>query len=245
MPDSSRIVGVGTLLESPTGLKPIKSEREKRLVVYNLETKRVERQMPVLNDVRNITIAEARSGTIALISYENKAPPQLWKIELIKEQDSNAMVANLTLRHTYMPKISVDFAGPSYFGGQNNELVICAGQAGDIHIWDQESPILLHLIRGTRDGGDLTCIAWNHATADPYMFATGSNDGGIQVWTTPPDELDDSDDLLSRPYRYNQFNDPRSFGSGDENYNSSSQGSTTSRRRRARPLSLSSSGSSR
>lgn len=27
-----------------------------------------------------------------------------------------------------MPKILVDFAGPSYFGGQNNELVLCAGK---------------------------------------------------------------------------------------------------------------------
>ncbi|RXW18992.1 hypothetical protein EST38_g6867 [Candolleomyces aberdarensis] len=98
MPDSTRIVGVGTLLHSPTGLKPSKSRDEKRLVVYNLETKQVESQTPVLNDVRDITIAQARSGTIALISYENKAPPQLWKIELIKEPDNNTMVARLILR---------------------------------------------------------------------------------------------------------------------------------------------------
>lgn len=32
MPDSSRIIGVGPLLESPTGLQPSKSRVEKRLV---------------------------------------------------------------------------------------------------------------------------------------------------------------------------------------------------------------------
>ena len=63
-PDSLRIVGVGPLLESPTGLQPSKSRVEKRLageflcgllystrapclsvfsLVYNLETKQVER----------------------------------------------------------------------------------------------------------------------------------------------------------------------------------------------------------
>ena len=32
------------------------------------------------------------------------------------------------------------------------------------------------------DGG-LTCLAWN-PTADPFMFATGSHDGTVQVWTS-------------------------------------------------------------
>ena len=85
----------------------------------------------MLNDVRDITIAEARSGIIALISYENKAPPQLWKIDIIKDpraESPSGTVARLTLRHTYMPKLKVDFAGPSYFGGKNNELVLCAGK---------------------------------------------------------------------------------------------------------------------
>lgn len=27
-----------------------------------------------------------------------------------------------------MPKVPVDFAGPSYFGGKNDELVLCAGK---------------------------------------------------------------------------------------------------------------------
>lgn len=34
----------------------------------------------------------------------------------------------LLCSHTYMPKVLVDFAGPSYFGGPNNELVLCAGK---------------------------------------------------------------------------------------------------------------------
>lgn len=28
-----------------------------------------------------------------------------------------------------MPKVPVDFAGPSYFGGKNNELVLCCGKS--------------------------------------------------------------------------------------------------------------------
>ena len=37
-------------------------------------------------------------------------------------------IARLGLRHTYMPKTPVDFAGPSYFGGKEDQLIICAGK---------------------------------------------------------------------------------------------------------------------
>ncbi|KIY47537.1 hypothetical protein FISHEDRAFT_66082 [Fistulina hepatica ATCC 64428] len=166
-PDAKRFVGVGPLLRSPTGLVPSRSRAEKQLIVYNMETKQLENQTPVLNDVRDITLARnTQHGLLALVSYENKVCPS-------------------SLSHTYMPKTPVSFAGPSYFGGKNDELVLCAGKAGDIHIWDRESGALLHHVRGQQIGGDLTCIAWNNAAEDPFMFATGSHDGGVRIWTSP------------------------------------------------------------
>jgi WD repeat-containing protein 26 len=156
----------------------------------------------VLNDVRDITLA--KHGHVALVSYENKvrstnpfhqnvnlylswqAPPQLWKLENIRTPNAHTM--RLSLRHTYMPSNAVDFAGPSYFGGKDDQLVLCAAKSGDIHIWDRESATLLHHIRAQSLGGDLTCIAWNHALEerDGFMFATGSHDGAVKVWTSPP-----------------------------------------------------------
>ena len=55
--------------------------------------------------------------------------------------------------------------------------------AGDIHIWDRESGASLHHVRAQVVGGDLTCLAWN-PTADPFMFATGSHDGAVRIWTS-------------------------------------------------------------
>lgn len=94
---------------------------------------------PVLSDVRNITIAW--TGLVALVSYENKVrllfstvilvwwdfqtPPQLWRMEKIKIDDTATF--KLTLHHAFMPDLeaSADFAGPSYFGGKDDELVLC------------------------------------------------------------------------------------------------------------------------
>ncbi|EIN08602.1 hypothetical protein PUNSTDRAFT_88042 [Punctularia strigosozonata HHB-11173 SS5] len=199
-PDCKRLLGVGTLLRTAEGLVPSKSRAEKRIIAYNLENRTVESQVPVLNDVRDITLA--RNAQMALVSYENKAPPQLWKLDMIKQHHDehiHDVTARFTLRHTYMPKVPVDFAGPSYFGGKNDELVLCAAKAGDIHIWDRESGSLLHHVRTASLGGDLTCIAWNHASDDPFMFATGSHDGGVRIWTKPLPRLvfDDRDEMQS------------------------------------------------
>ncbi|KAF8842942.1 hypothetical protein BDN67DRAFT_925392 [Paxillus ammoniavirescens] len=182
-PDSLRLLVVGPVMSSPTGLQPSKSRVEKQLLVYNVETKIIENQTPVLNDVRDITLA--RNGQVALISYEHKAPPQLWKLDVVKDRmDSTTTTARLSLRHTYMPTMPIDFAGHSYFGGKDDQLVLCAGKAGDIHIWDRDSAVLLHHVRAQDLGGDLTCIACNQSAEDPFMFATGSHDGAVRIWTT-------------------------------------------------------------
>ena len=43
------------------------------------------------------------------------------------------LLINWDRRHTYLPKVPVDFAGPSYFGGQNNELVLCCGKGAQVN----------------------------------------------------------------------------------------------------------------
>jgi len=60
-----------------------------------------------------------------------KAPPQLWKVDMVKKQTDppdTPPVVRLSLRHTYMPRGAVDFAGPSYFGGKDDQLIVCAGK---------------------------------------------------------------------------------------------------------------------
>lgn len=43
----------------------------------------------------------------------------------------------------------------------------------------------------------MTCIAWNHAAEDPFMFATGSHDGAVRVWTKRPDSnLCEENDMI-------------------------------------------------
>lgn len=100
-----------------------------------------------------------------------------------------------------MPSADVDFAGTSYFGGKDDQIILCAGKSkfvwtsisitidilnaplpdGHIHIWDRESATLLHDLRAP--DGDLTGIAWNTVSDSP-MFATGSHNGAVKIWTS-------------------------------------------------------------
>ncbi|KAG8992062.1 hypothetical protein FRB94_013394 [Tulasnella sp. JGI-2019a] len=187
-PDEKRMLLVGTLQESQSGLKPSKSRAEKRIVVYDLNDDTVENQVPVLERVRDITISG--DGLYALVSYEDTAPPELWRMAMIRAQGSEEQEARLTLDHTYIPAATVHFAGPSYFGGAKDQLVICAGKKGDIHIWDRESGLLLHTLQAANltpgdDGGDLTGVAWNHSAPSQFMFASATHDGAVRIWTAP------------------------------------------------------------
>ncbi|KIJ36922.1 hypothetical protein M422DRAFT_781979 [Sphaerobolus stellatus SS14] len=172
-PDEERMLAVGTLTQSPDGLQPHKTRKEKRILVYNFAEKQIESQVPVLHSVRDVTIA--KGGQMALVSYEDKAPPQLWRLDKVNDD------IRLNLRHTYVPTADIDFVGTSYFGGKEDQLILCAAKNGHIHIWDRETATLLHDIRMT--DGDLTGIAWNNGSDMP-MFSTGSHDGAVKIWAS-------------------------------------------------------------
>ncbi|KAF8510291.1 WD40 repeat-like protein [Hysterangium stoloniferum] len=173
-PDGQRILAVGTLTASPDGLQPHKARKEKRIIVYNIAEKQIESQVPLMHDVCAITIAS--NGQLALVSYEDKTPPQLWRLAKVGEE------VRLHFVHTYMPSADVDFAGTSYFGGKDDQVILYVGKNGHIYMWDQRSGKLLHDIQ--MPDGDFTGIAWN-TSSDLPMFATGSCDGRVKIWTSP------------------------------------------------------------
>ncbi|KIJ65300.1 hypothetical protein HYDPIDRAFT_28014 [Hydnomerulius pinastri MD-312] len=180
--DCKRLIGVGPSIFSPTGPQPSRHTRvEKRIIDEN------QGKTPFANDVRDISMS--RKTPSVLISPE-KAPPQLWKLETIRDRDRSelAYTSRLSLKHTFALKGPVDIAGPCHFGGKDDQFVLCAGKAGDIHIWDRETAALLHCLRPSNEpgAGDLTCIAWNYATDEPMTFATGSHDGTVRIWSTAP-----------------------------------------------------------
>ncbi|KAG9123697.1 hypothetical protein FRC07_014243 [Ceratobasidium sp. 392] len=171
-PDKQRVVAVATLVRSTTGLRPVKSRSEKRI---------------------------SQRGEYVLVSYQNKASPQVWRIE-------SGQVCRLDLANTYFTKHPVEFAGSSHFGGAGDALVICAskglfpysinhedtfslvaGLGGEIYIWERESGLPLHTLKAPDQ--ELVNLAWNHHLPEDLMFASTAHDGAVRIWTTATSPL--------------------------------------------------------
>ncbi|QRV90650.1 hypothetical protein RhiJN_18668 [Ceratobasidium sp. AG-Ba] len=184
-PDEGRVVAVATLVRSARNLKPVKSRSEKRILGGQMKLKLYSSQVPLLQEVRDVTLTE--HGNYALVSYENRAPPQAWRVDMIAREQK----ARLVLAHKVPNQHPVDFAGPSYFGGVNDTFVLCASKGGEIYIWERASGILLHSLKAPDQ--ELTNIAWNHKSPSGFMFASAAHDGIVRIWTTtaapPPRSL--------------------------------------------------------
>lgn len=59
--------------------------------------------------------------------------------------------------------------------------------AGDIYAWDRDSAALLHRIRMPAASKDikLTAFTWNRASANNWMFATGTSEGAVHILSIP------------------------------------------------------------
>ncbi|KAF8317735.1 WD40 repeat-like protein [Clavulina sp. PMI_390] len=170
VPDGERLLGVATM-EASHGL------------LYNFNSQETENQIPLFNEIRNITLSA--SGKFALVSYEYSALPQLYRIEKLRDHS-----ARLILDHAYKPPTNVEFAGPGCIGllpgsGTEDSLVLSAGKSGDVFIWDMASAELLHSLRAYDQGSSLTGVAWNNASEGQLMFASAAHDGTVKIWTAP------------------------------------------------------------
>ena len=65
--------------------------------------------------------------------------------------------------------------------------------AGDIFVWGCDTAALLYRIRAPATLGHLTAFAWNRGAGDDWMFATGTLEGAVQVWTVRPEPDEDAD----------------------------------------------------
>ncbi|CAE6513685.1 unnamed protein product [Rhizoctonia solani] len=127
-------------------------------------------QVPLLQDTEE--------GNDVLVSYEGKAPPQVWHIDRIPGEDKH----RIDLAHTYFTKSPVDLVGPSYFGGTKDTFVLAASQGGEVYIWERSSGVLLHSFKAPDQ--QLTNLAWNHKSPSRFMLASAAHDGMVRIWTT-------------------------------------------------------------
>ncbi|GJE84620.1 WD40 repeat-like protein [Phanerochaete sordida] len=154
------------------------------IVLYDLTEDKVAKRTSVFHEICDITLA--RDNRSVLVSYENRAPPQLWGFLASTTKRGNEW--NLRLKHTYLPREQTSFSGlPAILGGTLDRLVLRAGIDGDFHVWLRNVGTLLYCIRAPKNFGQLTAFTWNR-WSDEWMFATGTNEGAVHVWKMVEEE---------------------------------------------------------
>ncbi|KAH0836398.1 WD40-repeat-containing domain protein [Lanmaoa asiatica] len=177
-PDCSRLIAIGPSVPPVDGPQPTRQTKVE---------KADHRQTPLFDDVRDIVISKRMS--VVLVSFE-QAAPQLWKLEIVRDRartnGESPLTTRLNLKHSFALNVPTSIAGSCYFGGKDEQFVFCVGKAGDVHVWDRETAALLRYLRPMNmpELRDMTCIGWNNGTDEPMMFATGSHDGTVRVWST-------------------------------------------------------------
>ncbi|EUC66910.1 WD repeat protein, putative [Rhizoctonia solani AG-3 Rhs1AP] len=175
MLDEGQLVVVASLLKSQKNYKPTSSRHEKRILVYSLNTKKIEGQMPLMHDVRGVTLVQA--GDLALVSYEGNAPPQTWYLNRIPDTRTQEDGPK------YQIKLSKKFAGTSHFGAYKDTLVLAASKAGEIYIWERSSANLIHTLT-VPSKQELTGLAWNpKSTGNKFTIASAMRNGMVNICT--------------------------------------------------------------
>ncbi|KAF8548780.1 hypothetical protein OG21DRAFT_1515937 [Imleria badia] len=186
--DCLRLIAIGPSVPPANGPQPTRQTIvEKRIIVYSMHTKRKLSQTLLFHDVLDLVISKRMS--IVLVSFE-RAPPQLWKLKILRDKartnGDSSLTARLNLQHSFALDVPTSIASSCYFGGKDEQFVVCVGKAGSVHIWDRETAALLHHFRpmNVSEPRDMTCIGWNNGVDEPMIFATGSHDGTVCVWST-------------------------------------------------------------
>jgi len=185
------VLAVATLEKTVDGLVPSKSEPERRIFLLNLVSNVIESQIPLVRQVKHIALAANDSFGIA--TFKDQSPPQ--SIRLIV--DAGGGSGRLSLGPTYFPPGPSTFVGPSSVGSFTgttaiDTMIVAAGKR-EVYLWDRKTARLLHTLRVKDYGSDFTIATWNHECRKSLMFATGSHDGSIRIWTAPSPQNDPPD----------------------------------------------------
>ncbi|KAF8306192.1 hypothetical protein DL93DRAFT_2101708 [Clavulina sp. PMI_390] len=126
---------------------------EKRLIVYNLATRIVEDQIPMLRSAKHLTLSANDSSV--LVTYEQKGP-ELFRLT----NPPGAVVRHLAILHSChcpgeMAAIGVSTMGALSGNTEDDQLIVCAGKGR-----------LFGTTPSMEADVDLTCAAWNHGGFD-------------------------------------------------------------------------------
>ncbi|OAX83082.1 hypothetical protein ACJ72_02570 [Emergomyces africanus] len=155
---------------SPDGRWLIAISIEKRIYVYNFETRAEEYNMTIKLDLTSVNIS--RDSRYMLLNT-SECEMQLIDIE------SREVVR----QYLGQKPGSFNYIIRSTFGGAAENFVVSGSEDSKIYIWHKENCTLVATLQG-HGAGCVNAISWN--PKDPGMFASAGDDRKVRIWTRDP-----------------------------------------------------------
>ncbi|KZS90004.1 WD40 repeat-like protein [Sistotremastrum niveocremeum HHB9708] len=174
-PDSQRIFAIAKLMKSKEGLQPTQAPIEKRLIVYNLVSRVIESQTPVMESMEHIVMS--KKGDCVILSSEGDAYPTLWR--WLKVDGT----WQLNFGRTYYPEQEAVWGTRAILTGKDDQLVATVDKTGQIHVWKRDSGTILQLLKDLEPLGTITSIAAKTLPAGHVVVVTGDSEGFVKCWT--------------------------------------------------------------
>ncbi|KAF5377905.1 hypothetical protein D9615_006795 [Tricholomella constricta] len=183
VPGSQLLLAIGRVMLPDEGMLPNNSRAEKQIILYDMRSKKYLSRNPLLNDVRHVTVAKKLStldevtAFDVLLGHKNK-PPQLWSLS-----------PHLIGPHVLKPKIGgtqlpADLHGTGYFAGDQEQMILCVGQDGDVHIRDREQGHVQR-VKAQVVTSNWRCIASSPLQVTGSMTFATVGAHGLKIWSAP------------------------------------------------------------
>lgn len=82
----------------------------------------------------------------------------------------------------YIGQKQTRFVIRSCFGGINENFIVSGSEDSQIYIWNRNYQKLLYVLPG--HAGTVNAVHW--CPFDPHLFASGSDDHTVRIWSTLP-----------------------------------------------------------
>ncbi|UPR04175.1 WD40 repeat domain-containing protein [Chloropicon primus] len=169
---------INDLAISRNGKWMVSTSNEKKFHLFNLV---MDTETIVQEQESIISLCLSKHSDLLLVNLQNQKI-HLWDLNEFFEccGTPDALPTEPVRRYRGQHEKQGRYVIRSCFGGSNETFVVSGSEDSQVYIWHQQKGELLKVLSG--HSGTVNAVTWN--PADPYTFASASDDHSIRIWGT-------------------------------------------------------------
>ena len=166
---------INDLAISRSGKWMVSTSNEKKFHLYDLVK---DTEIAVQEQESIISLCLSKHSDMLLVNLQNQKI-HLWDLnDFFASNGAISLPTEPVRRYRGQHEKQGRYVIRSCFGGSNETFVVSGSEDSQVYIWHQQKGDLLKVLSG--HSGTVNAVTWN--PADPYTFASASDDHSIRIW---------------------------------------------------------------